>query len=159
LNSKLINKSDTYFFKISCGTYILFFSIKEECAVTPGKLGKFVIPPGNYCYIGSALLNLQKRILRHLRKNKNRYHWHIDYLLNQKEVSIDKVWILLSRIHLECCLNNEVLQKLCGYSIITGFGSSDCKSRCLSHLTYLEISTNDVIRHLNHYINGHLTEY
>ena len=33
----------------------------------------------------------------------------------------------------ECILNQET----CGEIIITGFGSSDCKNKCKSHLKYL----------------------
>jgi Uri superfamily endonuclease len=71
--------------------------------------------------------NLEKRVQRHLRKEK-KFHWHIDYLTTWNFVKIQKVYIRESD-RKEECLIAEIVSK---YGIpIAGFGSSDC--RCISH--------------------------
>ena len=80
-------------------------------------------------YTGSAKTNIDKRIERHLCKEK-KLHWHIDYLLNNDAVKI--IDIKKSEM-IECSLN----KKTYGTIIIRGFGSSDCNLCCGSHLKYL----------------------
>ncbi len=76
---------------------------------------------------------LENRVKRHLRlpKQKNK-HWHIDYLLENKEVSIIKLYLIPNKQKLECKLAQELLSISDGF--IDKFGSSDC--RCQSHLIY-----------------------
>jgi len=110
------------------GSYILLIKLKANKIIKIGKLGKLFFKKGFYVYIGSAINNLEKRINRHLSKNKN-YHWHIDYLLQKSEIL--EVYIKENNIKEECKLAkifNEKLEK------IHGFGCSDCK--CTSHLFY-----------------------
>ena len=54
----------------------------------------------------------------------------MDYLLNDKNAKIIEVHKFEKE---ECTLNQET----CGETIVTGFGSSDCKNKCKSHLKYL----------------------
>ena len=73
--------------------------------------------------------NIDKRIARHLSKDKN-LHWHIDYLLANEQTNIIKVTKSELR---ECDLNTDVKGKI----IVEGFGNSDCKENCKSHLKFL----------------------
>ena len=83
----------------------------------------------NYVYTGSAKINIGKRIAIHLSKDKN-LHWHIDYLFANEQTKIIKVTTSELR---ECDLNTDVKGKI----IVEGFGNSDCKENCKSHLKFL----------------------
>ncbi|MFN4201162.1 DUF123 domain-containing protein [Fervidobacterium riparium] len=75
--------------------------------------------PGLYAYVGSAMNNIEKRILRHLRKNK-RKHWHIDYLTEFGEVICAVMFPSENRIE-------ETISKMLSkrFEPIPGFGASD----------------------------------
>ena len=109
-------------------SYQLFIKINKDVDLKVGKLGRFIFPIGSYVYTGSAKTNLDKRIERHLSKKK-KLHWHIDYLLLNKKV---KVIDVNKSNKFECDLNKETE----GEIIIHGFGSSDCKAGCKSHLKF-----------------------
>ena len=111
-------------------SYQLFINVTKEINLKVGKLGRFIFPFGSYVYTGSAKKNIDKRIERHFAKKK-KLHWHIDYLLNNDAVKI--IDIKKSQMT-ECSLN----KKTKGTIIIEGFGSSDCKLCCRSHLKYEE---------------------
>lgn len=105
--------------------------MKNNTEIIVGKLGKICFPMGSYIYTGSAKRNINERIKRHQSRSPDKkLHWHIDYFLNDKNAKIVKVEKSKDE---ECTLN----QKTCGEIIITGFGSSDCKNQCKSHLKYL----------------------
>lgn len=89
-------------------------------------------PEGYYCYVGSALNNIQKRIMRHKSKNK-KLHWHIDYFL--KKSNIIKTYSIVTDKNLECWLSSRVRSQK-GEVIMKGFGSTDCK--CETHLYYFD---------------------
>ena len=111
-------------------SYQLFIKVTKEIDLKVGKLGRFIFPVGSYVYTGSAKKNIDKRIERHFSKKKN-LHWHIDYLLNDDSVHI----VDTNKSEMaECSLN----KKTNGAVIIEGFGSSDCKLCCRSHLKYEE---------------------
>jgi len=65
---------------------------------------------GTYYYAGSAQNSIEGRIKHHL-NNKNKLHWHIDYLLNNPNAEIKSIHSL------------------------SGFGCTDCK--CESHLYFI----------------------
>ncbi|CUS95734.1 protein of unknown function DUF123, partial [Candidatus Kryptonium thompsonii] len=71
--------------------YILLIFVKREVNKVVGKLGVVKFSSGYYAYVGSAKLNFEHRIKRHLLKKKKLF-WHIDYLLNSKGVEIKKVF-------------------------------------------------------------------
>ena len=71
--------------KSMIGTYILLIKMGKEHTIEIGKLGFITFQKGWYVYIGSALLSLEPRIKRHLKKNK-KFHWHIDYLLDHASI-------------------------------------------------------------------------
>ena len=109
-------------------TYQLYIKLDKTIKLQIGKLGKFTFPKGDYIYTGSAKKNINTRIKRHFSKNKKNY-WHIDYLLENKHVKILK---FLKSTFSECILNQSNI----GEILIKGFGSSDCKQNCKSHLKF-----------------------
>jgi Uri superfamily endonuclease len=115
------------------GTYLLLVRAKNETRITVGKLGRLVVKPGYYVYLGSAHGpgGLDARVRRHLGREK-KLHWHIDYL---REVTVDPSAYYELDSRNECFFANELI-KGPGATPLTGFGSSDC--RCDSHLVYFE---------------------
>lgn len=113
------------------GIYILQVKIKKNIFIKIGSKYKIYFQKGFYSYIGSAQNNLEKRILRHLKDSKNKkFHWHIDYLLNNPNLSITKVYYKKTNYKSEECKTAKRLSK--NKSSIKNFGCSDCK--CSSHL-------------------------
>jgi len=110
-------------------TYQLLIEISHPLTVVIGRLGRFDFPAGNYAYTGSARRNFEARIARHCSASK-KLHWHIDYLLSAPGVRIREV---LRYVDAECLVN----QRTGGELTVPGFGSSDCRSSCGSHLKRL----------------------
>lgn len=112
-----------------CITYQLAIVLTEPASIVIGKLGAFDFPAGRYVYTGSAKRNLEARIARHLLHEK-RLRWHIDYLTS----TFGAVVTSLGRFtQTECALN----QQTPGTVLVRGFGASDCRAGCGSHLKYL----------------------
>ncbi|MDR1162880.1 MAG: GIY-YIG nuclease family protein [Candidatus Accumulibacter sp.] len=107
-------------------TYQLLIEVSEPARVEVGKLGCFDFPAGYYVYTGSARKNFKARVARHLSPEK-KMRWHIDYLLAARGVRVAEV---LDHFDDEC----EVNQRTPGQVVVDGFGSSDCRSGCKSHL-------------------------
>ena len=107
----------------------MVIELKKDSLIKIGALGRIKFKKGLYCYVGSALNNLEKRVQRHLSKKK-KLHWHIDYFLMNKNTSIKKVFYKLSNKREECKIARFVLKN--SISSIENFGCSDCK--CKSHL-------------------------
>jgi Uri superfamily endonuclease len=110
-------------------SYQLRINVERPVRIRVGRLGLFLFPAGRYVYTGSAKRNLEARIARHLRKEKA-LHWHIDWLLSAPGV---KVATVKRSSESECILN----QKVVGIAVVPGFGASDCRNGCGSHLHYL----------------------
>jgi Uri superfamily endonuclease len=110
-------------------SYQLEIYVERPVRIRVGRLGRFQFPAGRYVYTGSARRNIEARIARHLRKEKA-LHWHIDWLLAASGVRIAAVKRFGEN---ECALN----QALGGRSVVPGFGASDCRNGCGSHLRYL----------------------
>ena len=110
-------------------SYSLFIRVEKPQTITVGRFGNFAFISGNYIYSGSARRNLLARVNRHLRQEK-KLRWHIDYLLSAPTVDIVKV--LVSTIS-ECAL----VEAGGGSILVPGFGASDCRSGCGSHLRIL----------------------
>ncbi|MBU4493370.1 MAG: GIY-YIG nuclease family protein [Nanoarchaeota archaeon] len=111
------------------GTYCLVIELKKDSSIKVGALENIKFKNGIYCYVGSALNNLEKRVQRHLSKKK-KLHWHIDYFLMNKNTSIKKIFYKQSNKREECKIAKFVLKNSIGS--IAKFGCSDCK--CESHL-------------------------
>jgi Uri superfamily endonuclease len=130
------------------GVYTLILFVSKETTVTIGRLGRQRLPRGYYSYVGSALgkgASLKHRISRHLRKEKRRF-WHIDYLLADQNVSMEAVVATETNEKMECSLNGY-LKKVSGAEVpVNGFGASDCRKNCGSHLLYFpELKKADIL--------------
>jgi Uri superfamily endonuclease len=110
-------------------TYQLVIRVARQVEVAVGRLGLCSFQKGTYVYTGSAKRNFEARIARHLRKEKT-LRWHIDYLLAAPGVSV--IDVLRSDVE-ECELN----QGSTGEIAVPGFGASDCRHGCGSHLKWL----------------------
>jgi endonuclease-3 len=139
------------------GIYMLLLFVSEEVSLSIGKLGKQRFPRGYYTYTGSALgkgaTSLKHRIARHLRKEKPRF-WHIDYLLADENVSVEAVIAAETNENMECNINQHIKGMKGAEVSVKGFGASDCRKNCGSHLLYFpEIGNADwlvqkLVRHL-----------
>ncbi|MCP9456712.1 MAG: GIY-YIG nuclease family protein [Nitrospira sp.] len=109
-------------------TYQLLIRLAAPQRIQIGRLGTFSFPAGYYVYTGSARRHLEARVARHLSRSKN-LHWHIDYLVAAPGARIIGV----------CCVSEmecTVVGLTRGDVVVSGFGSSDCRSGCGSHLKY-----------------------
>ena len=109
------------------GTYLLFLVFRRPCSVTAGALGMLDIPPGEYCYVGSAMNGLDERLERHLSREK-RIRWHIDHLT----MSADEMYAFVSLPPVPECALSETAERCGCRPVFKGFGCSDC--RCGTHL-------------------------
>jgi len=110
-------------------TYQLHIRVPCPVRIQVGRLGMFNFPEGDYLYTGSARRGLVARVARHLRREK-RCRWHIDYLLTHPGVTVRHVTYSDMA---ECDLN-----RASGGTIpVPGFGASDCRAGCGSHLRRL----------------------
>jgi Uri superfamily endonuclease len=122
----------------TCGVYTLLLFVPNEVTLTAGKLGKQKFPRGYYTYTGSALgkgASLKNRISRHLKKEKPMF-WHIDYLLAKESVSVKAVVVTETKKKIECKVNSYLKDMSGAKILVKGFGASDCKNRCGSHLLF-----------------------
>lgn len=110
-------------------TYQLLIRVAAPVRVAVGRLGECDFPAGEYVYTGSATRNLEARIARHLARKK-KLHWHIDYLLAAPGVMVYQVRRLTTP---ECAVN----RRQAGEIVAPGFGASDCRAGCGSHLKRL----------------------
>lgn len=133
------------------GTYCLIIYINQDTEISTGALGPINFKSGYYVYIGSAMNSLIPRIKRHLRDDK-KLHWHIDYLLLNKNSSIEEIIFTASEKRIECKLanlinnrakntnmsNNIINSKINENEkyIVANFGCSGCN--CESHLIYFK---------------------
>ncbi len=116
------------------GAYLLITELKESRYIEVGKLGVFFFPGGYYVYTGSAMNGVHRRVGRHTGQNK-KLRWHIDYFLRYG--MIKGMVILSSEDKIECRVNQMVKALFKGRIIAPGFGSSDCKEKCGSHLLFI----------------------
>lgn len=110
-------------------TYQLEIAVARPLELAIGRLGRFEFPAGRYVYTGSARRNLEARVARHLRREKTP-RWHIDWLLLAPGVSVTAV---RRSSRDECTLNRRTR----GVVPVPGFGASDCRAGCGSHLRYI----------------------
>ena len=110
------------------GTYVLFLRFPQGAAAEVGSLGRVELPPGDYCYVGSARGGLDQRVGRHLSREK-RIRWHIDRLtmicddMSAMETEDPEIT--------ECMLAHAMLD-IGNTPAVRGFGCSDCS--CGTHL-------------------------
>lgn len=111
---------------VSPRTYQLLIEVAVPVTVRVGHFGTFEFPVGQYVYTGSAVRNLEARVKRHLAAEK-RLRWHIDFLLAVPDV---RVYEVRRFAEAECTVNERTK----GEVVVAGFGASDCRHRCGSHL-------------------------
>ena len=121
------------------GVYCLILHVVKNVRIKVGALGLIKFKRGIYVYVGSAQNGIDNRIKRHLKKVKRRY-WHIDYLVANKYVRIEKVVYKEAPKDEECRIAS-FLNLFC--EPVKGFGCSDCK--CISHLFWLKKWDSDFI--------------
>ena len=131
------------------GIYTLLLFLSKQVTLDIGKLGKQRFPMGYYTYTGSALgkgaSSLKHRIARHLRKEKRKF-WHIDYLLADENVSVEAVIVAETNENMECKTNQHIKTIMGAKVPVKGFGASDCRKNCESHLLlYPDIIKDDVL--------------
>jgi endonuclease-3 len=139
----LSKKSDI---TVKKGIYILEITLDKDTTINFGKRYTAHFFAGYYYYIGSALNNIDARLIRHLSDNK-KIHWHIDFLL--KYGRIKNIWIKETNEQEECTVAQKIAKQM---ESIPNFGSSDC--RCHSHLFYSK--TKDTLFIKN---DGKLSKY
>jgi Uri superfamily endonuclease len=154
------------------GHYALLLRLTAPVHLQIGALGSFTFPAGWYVYTGSALRNLQARLQRHFRPEK-KLRWHIDYLTSHKachtigavvvpaadpddEIEPEALTVggasVPAREHAEeCAVNRLVIATLGAVHPCRGFGASDCRARCRSHLCYRQapVSLLEIARTIN----------
>ena len=110
------------------GIYCLIINVEKKIKLEVGALGEITFKKGNYIYVGSAQSGLENRIKRHFKKNKKKY-WHVDYLLADKNVRIERYLYKKVGKKEECGI-------ACFLALfeepVKDFGCSDCN--CKSHL-------------------------
>jgi Uri superfamily endonuclease len=114
------------------GIYVLVIKVEKDIQVSVGATGKITFKKGLYAYVGSAQNNLEKRVDRHLRKEKCMF-WHIDYFLDNNKTKVVEVFHKQADKTAECTIAKVIGKR---GEPIRGFGSSDCN--CKSHLFHIE---------------------
>ena len=109
------------------GTYILFMRFLSDRGTEVGSLGTVHICAGEYCYVGSAMNGLRRRIERHLSYEKT-VRWHIDRLT----MIADSKEAFVSLAPIPECELAEIAEREGCTPVLKGFGCSDC--RCRTHL-------------------------
>ena len=97
-----------------------------------GRLGYVEFPAGRYVYTGRASRGLVARVLRYVRGPRSQ-RWHIDYLLGCAGVRVERIILSSPDANEECAVN----QAGGGRPWARGFGASDCRCGCRSHLRRL----------------------
>lgn len=109
------------------GDYLMVLYTDKNLNLEIGSKGNIYFPKGYYIYVGSAKLNLAKRMERHKRKRK-KMHWHLDYLRGHCEMIASL--LIRTASDLECPLARAI-DRIAEWHV-KNFGSSDCN--CESHL-------------------------
>jgi len=123
------------------GIYTLIMFLPKEAYLNVGKLGVFRFPRGHYAYTGSAMgvgaSGLRGRVSRHLRKEKKKF-WHIDFLLAHENIALTGVVAAQTSTKLECEMNRYIKENGGAEIPVLGFGASDCRQSCNSHLLHFK---------------------
>ena len=121
------------------GVYTLVIGLAEATTLHIGGLGVQRFPVGFYTYTGSARgrksMNLKNRIRRYLVEGGKK-HWHIDYLLGSDAFRLRAVVFVETSLDVECAISRELAALEEAEIIVRGFGASDCRGGCPSHLCF-----------------------
>ncbi|MFC1568913.1 DUF123 domain-containing protein [bacterium] len=121
--------------------YSILLRLEKITEIQIGKLGTFKFSAGYYIYTGRAKHGMDARLKRHQAKSKIK-HWHIDYLTTHASFEFIDSVIHSEPAHQECHIHQLMLQWPDAKVLIPGFGSSDCRSTCGSHLIYFTTRPN-----------------
>ena len=113
--------------------YSLLIRVKSDLVLDVGRLGSMKFPAGYYVYTGRAKKGLSKRIQRHKMKKKQ---WHVDYLTSSFDATVEEVYYHAYPAEKECLVNQGFLNLPGACVPVPGFGNSDCRDSCSSHLIY-----------------------
>ena len=123
------------------GAYTLIIDLEKDLSFSLKTLGDLSFEKGTWIYIGSAMGNgstsLENRIRRHFRSEKT-IHWHIDHLLKSNSRIRSAIWAE-SSTHIECDIAKSIEQMKNISPGPRGFGASDCKKKCWTHLSHSKI--------------------
>ena len=133
------------------GNYIIIFRLEERTRQNLHRFGNVELIPGYYFYCGSAHGSggLKSRITRHLTKSSKKF-WHIDYIKGY--LFPTEVWYQVSLEKNECSFCRTFHDQMGGEIPIKGFGSSDCRNKCGSHLVRFPLGSN--LDHLFNTLNS-----
>ena len=146
----LLMKADTPLIQAlpANGIYTLVISLSREICLNVGKLSQQRFPKGHYTYTGSALgkgaLSLKRRISRHIQKEKRNF-WHIDFLLANENATVTTVVAAKTNEKSECKLNSYTKTERRARILVKGFGASDCRENCGSHLLFCPDITEEPV--------------
>ena len=121
------------------GSYLIIGRLDHVIQLTTGSFSGQLLKKGYYLYSGSAFGpgGLRARISRHLIKDSKKF-WHYDHL--KASLCFEEILFSIDAVRQEC----KFIQKLGemeGVSFpIHGFGSSDCRQKCPSHLARFPLS-------------------
>ena len=120
----------------SKGSYALFLKLVKEQLIRLPKFGPVLFPTGIYVYTGSAKGSggLRARVSRHIRVEKSK-HWHIDWFRPFAEII--GVYYTISQDSHECNWAMSLKERSMARVLVHGFGASDCKQGCGSHLLFI----------------------
>ena len=118
------------------GVYALVITIPTDIDVQIGTLGTQRFERSERVYVGSAFgdgsTSLEHRIRRHYSREK-KIHWHIDLLLEVTGPPTHVIWSESDKKK-ECEVANKLGQHADFIAGPKGFGSSDCRAKCGTHL-------------------------
>ena len=119
------------------GIYSLVIDVATPTQLSIGARGILSFLQGYYIYTGSARgrasMNLQTRLRRHLQDTK-KDRWHIDFLLRDEATKLLNVFYFETLKDLECAVAQSIIKDPLIHAVHKGFGASDCRNRCYSHL-------------------------
>ncbi|MCS6817486.1 MAG: GIY-YIG nuclease family protein [Blastocatellia bacterium] len=118
------------------GVYCVIVRLEREARIRVGRFGLKTFAPGTYVYTGRAARGLRARLARHLQRRKSK-RWHIDHLTTHRWARIIGVVVLLGDAARECQVHQRV--RAAAQGDVPGFGASDCRSGCRSHLAYFAL--------------------
>jgi sugar fermentation stimulation protein A len=125
------------------GAYTLIIDLEEDLELHLKSLGDLSFKKGTWIYVGSAMgggsTSLENRIGRHFRSEKT-IHWHIDHLLKSHSKIRSAIWAE-SSVQIECDIAKAIRQMNNIFPGPEGFGASDCRKKCWTHLYQSKIKS------------------
>ncbi len=130
------------------GIYILVINVSKRICLDIESLNRPCIDSGLYGYVGSARGpgGIRARLEHHLRRDKKRLWWHIDYLTTKQEV-VPLLTIYVNTLDdVERIFAETLIDIGCWQVAVPRFGSTDKKTP--SHLLKCVCSETQCIEHV-----------